>query len=73
MASNNVSVLIYFLQIKHFILIYLQLHSKVKKNGSRNRDKMDILKKSLQEKIFIYEDSVKDENLNKVSAITLLK
>lgn len=29
---------------------------------------MDILKKSLQDKIFIYEDSVKGENLNKVSA-----
>ncbi|XP_030349197.1 limbin isoform X6 [Strigops habroptila] len=42
-----------------------QPHSKVKKNGSRNRNKMDILKKSLQDKIFIYEDSVKDENLNK--------
>ncbi|XP_035747016.1 limbin [Egretta garzetta] len=42
-----------------------QQHSKMKKTGSRNRNKIDILKKSLQDKIFIYEDSVKDENLNK--------
>ncbi|NXS58775.1 LBN protein, partial [Brachypteracias leptosomus] len=45
-----------------------QQHSKMKKPGSRNRNKLDILKKSLQDKIFIYEDSMKDENLNKVSA-----
>ncbi|NWH64948.1 LBN protein, partial [Geococcyx californianus] len=44
-----------------------QQHCKVKRTGSRNRNKIDILKKSLQDKIFIYEDSVKDENLNKVS------
>ncbi|XP_061324982.1 limbin isoform X3 [Pezoporus flaviventris] len=50
-----------------------QPHSKVKKNGSRNRNKMDILKKSLQDKIFIYEDSVKDENLNKVKHELLLE
>ncbi|NWR68351.1 LBN protein, partial [Centropus unirufus] len=43
-----------------------QQHCKMKKTGSRNRNKIDILKKSLQDKIFIYEDSVKDENLNKV-------
>ncbi|XP_009945598.1 PREDICTED: limbin, partial [Leptosomus discolor] len=42
-----------------------QQHSKMKKTGSRNRNKIDILKKSLQDRIFIYEDSVKDENLNK--------
>ncbi|XP_008945085.1 PREDICTED: limbin, partial [Merops nubicus] len=42
-----------------------QQHSKMKKTGSRNRNKIDILKKSLQDKIFIYEDSMKDENLNK--------
>ncbi|KFP29856.1 Limbin, partial [Colius striatus] len=41
-----------------------QLHSKA---GSRNRNKIDILKKSLQDKILIYEDSVKGENLDKVS------
>ncbi|XP_030349194.1 limbin isoform X4 [Strigops habroptila] len=50
-----------------------QPHSKVKKNGSRNRNKMDILKKSLQDKIFIYEDSVKDENLNKIKCELLLE
>uniref|UniRef100_A0A8B9F3L0 EvC ciliary complex subunit 2 n=1 Tax=Amazona collaria TaxID=241587 RepID=A0A8B9F3L0_9PSIT len=50
-----------------------QPHSELKKNGSRNRNKMDILKKSLQDKIFIYEDSVKDENLNKVSCELLLE
>ncbi|NXS72104.1 LBN protein, partial [Pandion haliaetus] len=44
-----------------------QQHSKMKKTGSRNRNKIGFLKKSLQDKIFIYEDSVKDESLNKVS------
>lgn len=39
------------------------------KTGSRNRNKLDILKKSLQDKILIYEDSVKNENLNRVSTI----
>lgn len=34
---------------------------------------MDILKKSLQDKIFIYEDSVKNENLNKVSVFYITK
>ncbi|NXY88239.1 LBN protein, partial [Alcedo cyanopectus] len=43
-----------------------QQHSKLKKTGSRNRSKIDILKKSLQDKIFIYEDSTKAENLSKV-------
>ncbi|NXE74422.1 LBN protein, partial [Cochlearius cochlearius] len=50
-----------------------QQHSKMKKTGSRNRNKIDILKKSLQDKIFIYEDSVKDENLNKVKYELLLE
>ncbi|NXJ77612.1 LBN protein, partial [Trogon melanurus] len=50
-----------------------QQHSKMNKTGSRNRSKIDILKKSLQDKIFIYEDSVKDENLNKVSYELLLE
>ncbi|NXT33741.1 LBN protein, partial [Pelecanoides urinatrix] len=44
-----------------------QQHSKMKKTGSRNRNKIDILKKSLQDKVLIYEESVRDENLNKVS------
>ncbi|NXA84713.1 LBN protein, partial [Thryothorus ludovicianus] len=43
-----------------------QQHSKMGKTGSRNRNKLDILKKSLQDKILIYEDSVKGENLNRV-------
>ncbi|XP_061848545.1 limbin isoform X2 [Colius striatus] len=47
-----------------------QLHSKA---GSRNRNKIDILKKSLQDKILIYEDSVKGENLDKVKDQLLLE
>ncbi|NXU34339.1 LBN protein, partial [Drymodes brunneopygia] len=43
-----------------------QQHSKMGKTGSRNRNKLDILKKSLQDKILIYEDSVQGENLNKI-------
>ncbi|KFM03804.1 Limbin, partial [Aptenodytes forsteri] len=50
-----------------------QQHSKMKKTGSRNRSKIDILKKSLQDKILIYEDSVKDENLSKVKYELLLE
>ncbi|NXT24523.1 LBN protein, partial [Syrrhaptes paradoxus] len=50
-----------------------QQHSKMKKTGSRNRNKIDILNKSLQDKIFIYEDLVKDENLNKVKYQLLLE
>ncbi|NXH55028.1 LBN protein, partial [Rhabdornis inornatus] len=43
-----------------------QQQSKMEKTGSRNRKKLDILKKSLQDKISIYEDSVKSENLNRI-------
>ncbi|NXI33796.1 LBN protein, partial [Sterrhoptilus dennistouni] len=43
-----------------------QQHSKMGKTGSKNRNKLDILKKSLQDKILIYENSVKGENLNKI-------
>ncbi|NXS39755.1 LBN protein, partial [Balaeniceps rex] len=50
-----------------------QQHSKMKKTGSRNRNKIDILKKSLQDKILIYENSVKDENLTKVKYELLLE
>ncbi|NXJ50459.1 LBN protein, partial [Spizaetus tyrannus] len=50
-----------------------QQHSKMKPTGSRNRNKIGILKKSLQDKIFIYEDSVKVENLNKVKYELLLE
>ncbi|XP_062431312.1 limbin isoform X3 [Rhea pennata] len=48
-------------------------HSKMKKVGSRNRNKIDILKKSLEEKIVIYENSVKEENMNKVKYELLLE
>ncbi|NXP15883.1 LBN protein, partial [Thinocorus orbignyianus] len=54
-------------------MINKQQHSKMKAPGSRNRNKIDILKKSLQDKILIYEDSVKDENLNKVKFELLLE
>ncbi|NXV89866.1 LBN protein, partial [Calonectris borealis] len=50
-----------------------QQHSKMKKTGSRNRNKIDILKKSLQDKVLIYEESVEDENLNKVKYELLLE
>ncbi|KFQ38021.1 Limbin, partial [Mesitornis unicolor] len=50
-----------------------QQHSKMKKTGSRNRNKIDILKKSLQDKIFIYEELVKYENLSKVKYELLLE
>uniref|UniRef100_A0A8C3KX93 EvC ciliary complex subunit 2 n=1 Tax=Chrysolophus pictus TaxID=9089 RepID=A0A8C3KX93_CHRPC len=50
-----------------------QPHSKTKKTGSKNRNKIDILKKSLQDKIFIYEDSAKVENLTKVNYELLLE
>uniref|UniRef100_A0A8B9D9Z7 EvC ciliary complex subunit 2 n=1 Tax=Anser cygnoides TaxID=8845 RepID=A0A8B9D9Z7_ANSCY len=50
-----------------------QQHSKMKKSGSRSRNKIDILKKSLQDKIFIYEDLVKDANVNKVNYELLLE
>ncbi|NXB17829.1 LBN protein, partial [Rhagologus leucostigma] len=43
-----------------------QQHSKLGKTGSRNRNKLDILKKSLQDKILIYEDPMKGENLNRI-------
>ncbi|KAL9852072.1 limbin isoform 2-T2 [Geothlypis trichas] len=43
-----------------------QQHSKMGKTGSRNKHKLDILKKSLQDKILIYEDSVKGEYLNRI-------
>ncbi|XP_074721851.1 limbin isoform X1 [Strix uralensis] len=58
---------------QNLTMINKQQHSKMKKPGSRNRNKIDILKKSLQDKIFIYEDSVKDENFNKVKYELLLE
>ncbi|XP_054028405.1 limbin isoform X2 [Dryobates pubescens] len=50
-----------------------QQHNKVKKTGSRNKNKVDLLKKSLQDKIFIYEDLMKGENLDKVKYEVLLE
>ncbi|XP_074760603.1 limbin isoform X2 [Athene noctua] len=58
---------------QNLTMINKQQHSKMKKTGSRNRNKIDILKKSLQDKIFIYEDSVKEENFNKVKYELLLE
>ncbi|NXK57969.1 LBN protein, partial [Sylvietta virens] len=43
-----------------------QQHSKMGKTGSKNRNKLDIVKKSLQDKILIYEDSVKGEHFNRI-------
>ncbi|XP_050829516.1 limbin isoform X2 [Serinus canaria] len=43
-----------------------QQHTKMGKTGSRNKHKLDILKKSLQDKILIYEDPMKGENLNRI-------
>ncbi|NWX56733.1 LBN protein, partial [Promerops cafer] len=51
---------------QHLAMTNKQQHSKMGKTGSRNRNKLDILKKSLQEKILIYEDSVKGEHLNRI-------
>ncbi|XP_066041542.1 limbin [Chamaea fasciata] len=51
---------------QNLAMINKQQHSKTGKTGSKNRNKLDILKKSLQDKILIYEDSVKGENLNKI-------
>ncbi|NXP74349.1 LBN protein, partial [Ramphastos sulfuratus] len=50
-----------------------QQHNKMKQTGSRNRNKIDLLKKSLQNKIFIYEDLMKGENLDKVQCEVLLE
>uniref|UniRef100_A0A7M4E6P9 EvC ciliary complex subunit 2 n=1 Tax=Crocodylus porosus TaxID=8502 RepID=A0A7M4E6P9_CROPO len=40
--------------------------SKTKKQRSKNRNKIDNLKQSLEDKIHIYEKSVEDQHLNKV-------
>ncbi|XP_064367524.1 limbin isoform X4 [Dromaius novaehollandiae] len=58
---------------QHLAMPSKQQHSKMKKAGSRNRNKIDILQKSLEEKIFIYENPVKEENLNKVKYELLLE
>ncbi|NXU78051.1 LBN protein, partial [Oreotrochilus melanogaster] len=61
------------LKVDQNLAVINKQHSKLKKTGSRNRNKIDILKKSLKDKIVIYEDSVKDENLNKVKCELLLE
>ncbi|XP_032915358.1 limbin isoform X3 [Catharus ustulatus] len=54
------------LKVEQNLAIANKQHSKMGKTGSRNRNKLDILKKSLQDKILIYEDSVKNEDLNRI-------
>ncbi|NXO00285.1 LBN protein, partial [Rhinopomastus cyanomelas] len=61
------------LKIDQNLQVTSQQHCKMKKPGSRNRNKIDMLKKSLQDKILIYEDSVKDEKYNKVKYELLLE
>ncbi|KAM9381974.1 limbin [Phaethornis superciliosus] len=61
------------LKVDQNLAVINKQHSKLKKTGSRNRNKIDILKKSLKDKIFIYEDSVKDEYLTKVKYELLLE
>ncbi|XP_067412507.1 limbin isoform X2 [Emydura macquarii macquarii] len=46
---------------------------KIKKQRSQNRNKLDVLKKSLEDKICIYEEPITDENLNKVHNELLLE
>ncbi|XP_063013691.1 limbin isoform X3 [Melospiza melodia melodia] len=54
------------LKVEQNLAVTNEQHSKMGKTGSRNKHKLDILKKSLQDKILIYEDSVKGENLNRI-------
>uniref|UniRef100_A0A8C8S2F8 EvC ciliary complex subunit 2 n=1 Tax=Pelusios castaneus TaxID=367368 RepID=A0A8C8S2F8_9SAUR len=46
---------------------------KIKKQRSKNRNKIDVLKRSLEDKIRIYEEPITDENLNKVHDELLLE
>ncbi|NXC39087.1 LBN protein, partial [Penelope pileata] len=61
------------LKVDQNLAVTNKQHSKMKKTGSKNRNKIDILKKSLQDKMCIYEDSVKDVNLSKVNCELLLE
>ncbi|XP_058694547.1 limbin isoform X2 [Poecile atricapillus] len=54
------------LKVEQNLAMTNKQHSKMGKTGSRNRNKLDILKKSLQDKILIYKDSVKGDNLNRI-------
>ncbi|XP_023962640.2 limbin isoform X2 [Chrysemys picta bellii] len=47
--------------------------SKIKKQRYKNRNKIDVLKKSLEDKIRIYDEPITDENLNKVHNELLLE
>ncbi|XP_074848569.1 limbin isoform X2 [Carettochelys insculpta] len=54
-------------QVEQTIAIYdKQPQPKVKKQRSKNRNKIHVLKKSLEDKIRIYEEPITDEKLNKV-------
>uniref|UniRef100_A0A8C4WJR7 EvC ciliary complex subunit 2 n=1 Tax=Gopherus evgoodei TaxID=1825980 RepID=A0A8C4WJR7_9SAUR len=46
---------------------------KIKKQRSKNRNKIEVLKKSLEDKIRIYDEPITDENLNKVNVNLLLE
>ncbi|NWU95890.1 LBN protein, partial [Upupa epops] len=61
------------LKIDQNLAVTSKQHCKLKKPGSRDRNTMDNLKKYLQDKILIYEDSVKDEKINKVKYELLLE
>ncbi|TFK05929.1 sodium- and chloride-dependent GABA transporter 1 [Platysternon megacephalum] len=50
-----------------------QPQPKIKKQRSKNRNKMDVLKKSLEDKIHIYDEPITDENLSKVHNELLLE
>ncbi|XP_037990375.1 limbin isoform X4 [Motacilla alba alba] len=54
------------LKVEQNLAMTSEQHSKMGKTGSRNKSKLDILKKSLLDKILIYEDSLKGENLNRI-------
>uniref|UniRef100_A0A8C4WJV4 EvC ciliary complex subunit 2 n=1 Tax=Gopherus evgoodei TaxID=1825980 RepID=A0A8C4WJV4_9SAUR len=50
-----------------------QPQPKIKKQRSKNRNKIEVLKKSLEDKIRIYDEPITDENLNKVRNELLLE
>ncbi|KAM7168797.1 limbin isoform 2-T2 [Macrochelys suwanniensis] len=50
-----------------------QPQPKIKKQQSKNRNKVDVLKKSLEDKIRIYDEPITDENFNKVHNELLLE
>uniref|UniRef100_A0A8C0IVB7 EvC ciliary complex subunit 2 n=1 Tax=Chelonoidis abingdonii TaxID=106734 RepID=A0A8C0IVB7_CHEAB len=50
-----------------------QPQPKIKKQRSKNRSKIDVLKRSLEDKIRIYDEPITDENLSKVHNELLLE